>query len=487
MSLRIQTAHALRWGILARFGAQLITWTSTFIIIRLLEPGDYGLMALAMTVITFSTRLNDAGLTASIIQSRALSPDELSSLFSVTLLINIVIFIIILCSAPAVSYIYESDITWLLRFLAFVVILQIVGRIQETILVRNFDFKSKAKVDTIAQVIGSAVSLILAFLHFGVWALASAAVATAAARAIGFTFLSRVRVRYSSAWRLALPHLRFGGLVFADRLASWLYTQIDVVILGALHPPFVVGAYSVGRYLGNLPNSKIGNVLNLVSFSAYARTQGDQASFRSILKKAISFLSVISFPTFFGMAALAGDLVVVVLSEKWIAAVVPLILISMVIPLRMLNTQLVNALQGIGKPTDQLKNSVIYLVFIIPAVLTGALLGAANEVAAGWAIGYGLAWIIVVWRSSAKLGLAVWNLLEPAALPAVSATIMVVVIEIVRAMTAVGDLAPLHRLVVLVPLGATVYGILMLAFDSERIRDLLAYVLGRPRPSAAAA
>ena len=47
MSLRNEVLHSLKWLAGARFAGQLVAWAITIVVIRILKPSDYGLMAIA--------------------------------------------------------------------------------------------------------------------------------------------------------------------------------------------------------------------------------------------------------------------------------------------------------------------------------------------------------------------------------------------------------------------------------------------------------
>ena len=68
-----QTAlSGARWTAAAKIGLQLFTWPVTIIVIRLLEPGDYGLLAMAMVTIGFVTLFSEMGLGIALVQARTL-------------------------------------------------------------------------------------------------------------------------------------------------------------------------------------------------------------------------------------------------------------------------------------------------------------------------------------------------------------------------------------------------------------------------------
>ena len=72
MEIRGKVMSALRWSAAARFFGQAVSWAITILVIRLLAPGDYGLMAMAMVVVSFLVLLNTLGLDAVLVQDKSL-------------------------------------------------------------------------------------------------------------------------------------------------------------------------------------------------------------------------------------------------------------------------------------------------------------------------------------------------------------------------------------------------------------------------------
>jgi teichuronic acid exporter len=469
---------ALRWGIFARFAVQLVTWGSTLFVIRLVEPSDYGLLALAMTVVAFAEQLNDVGLTASIVQAKKLDPDQFGALFTFSLLINFVIYICIYAGAPLAAAFFESDIVAVLRVVGLAVFFLAVGRLQETHLVRQLDFKKKAKVDTVAQILASMMTLLLAWHGWGVWALVAGILAGSLARAIGFSVASPISFRANWSFRVAVPHLSFGGFIFGQRLAYWLLGQIDIIALGWLQSSAGVGSYHVGKNLANLPNSKVGNVVGLVAFAAYSRVQDEMGRLWTGLQSACRYLAIVSFPVFAGLAIVAEDLVIVVLSEKWQAAALPMAILSSVVPLRMLGSQLSNALNGIGRPKDQLINSLTHVGMIIPCVCVGAGWGVVG-VAAGWVLGYAVSWLLVVGRTVPIFGVHPSEFYRPLAKPLFATAVMSCAALLAQLQLADPEIPSWLRLAAVAGVGAAVYGVAIFTLARRELLDMAEFVLAR--------
>ena len=61
-SLRGQVRRAVIWRSGSQIAGQIVSWASTFLVIRLLTPADYGLVAMTGVVLLLLNMLNGHGL-----------------------------------------------------------------------------------------------------------------------------------------------------------------------------------------------------------------------------------------------------------------------------------------------------------------------------------------------------------------------------------------------------------------------------------------
>ena len=60
--LRKAALTGARWTVASRVGLQLVTWPITIVVMRLLEPGDYGLFTIALLFTGFIALFGELGL-----------------------------------------------------------------------------------------------------------------------------------------------------------------------------------------------------------------------------------------------------------------------------------------------------------------------------------------------------------------------------------------------------------------------------------------
>ena len=134
--------------------------------------------------------------------------------------------------------------------------------------------------------------------------------------------------------------MRFGSWVTLDRIIWFGYTNVDVAIAGRALGDALVGVYTVALSLASMPIDKVMSIVNEISFSAFSRMQGDRDRIRYGMLRSLESVSLLAFPTFFGMAMVAPELIETVLGPKWTGAILPLQILCIAFPFRALGVLL---------------------------------------------------------------------------------------------------------------------------------------------------
>src|SRR5687767_6994619 len=83
---RVRSAVFWRSG--SQIVAQLVMWTSTFLVIRLLEPSDYGLFAITQIVLSLMSLMNGYSFTGALVQADSIDSHRVAQVFGMLILMN---------------------------------------------------------------------------------------------------------------------------------------------------------------------------------------------------------------------------------------------------------------------------------------------------------------------------------------------------------------------------------------------------------------
>jgi teichuronic acid exporter len=474
MDLRSAAAQALRWSLGARFATQMISWAITLLVIRLLHPEDYGIMAMVTSVVMLANRVTEGGLAASVIQRQEVSRDELGAVMTFSGLFSLTLFALIFVMAPYVSQFYGQDITLILRVMALTLPLRAIGRMQEALLIRHFDFRSRAMVETTALLANGAVTLCLALADFRVWSLVFGALAGAAARAVGFALCSNEPIAANFKFGKARSHLNFSAAILGQRIISWANGFCDIILIGRFFDPVLLGFYNTAKEVAYLPQSKMAAILNQVTFATFSRLQSKKVHTRSAVRRSMEMLSFSMFPVFFAISAYAPEFQELVLGAKWSQIVLPLQILAFAPPARMINSHLIELLNGVGHPYASTKNMLIGLVLALGAFSVG-LSGGIIGIAIAAVVTYPIITMLLM-HQLVGIGIVGWqDLLRPLLAPALGSAAAWGAVMLLRE-TLGAAMPPWQLLIVLGAAGVLTYLTFMSVMAPRRLQEVVSFI-----------
>jgi O-antigen/teichoic acid export membrane protein len=478
-SLGNQIRNAVIWRSGSQIVAQLVQWAATFLVIRILDPHDYGLFAMTGVILVFLNMLNGYGLASGLIQRAEIGQHEIRQLFGMLILLNFSLGALQFLLAPLAAAYYRQDIVaHLLRVQALLYLTTPFIALPYALLSRAMDFRLQARVNILASMASACTALTGAMMGLGVWTLVIAPMVLFTVRAVGMTIAAKSLVWPTFDFRGAGDIARFGGVMAAGQLFWFLQSQADVFIAGRHFTPHMLGIYTTSLFLTQIFVSKFVPPLNEVAFSAYARMQHDADAVGRAFARSVRIIMVAALPFYFGLAATAEPLVLTMLGDKWREAIPVVHLLALAMPFMTLQVLLSPACDARGRPGIGVRNGMVGAAVMATAFLIGVNYGPTG-LAIAWIAAYPVYLGISLWRSLGVIGTTVRTLGDAIAPPLMAALIMATTVRLVDELV----LPPLHpfaRLAVLVAIGALAYGGWLMLFARPLVRELIAVVRKQP-------
>ncbi|RKX32785.1 MAG: hypothetical protein DRP46_00380 [Candidatus Zixiibacteriota bacterium] len=476
MELKGHVLSGLKWTAGVKFFTQIVNWTFTIIVIRLLQPNDYGLLAMATIFTSLCLLLNEMGLGAAIVQARQLTENILRQALGLIILLNSIIVITLFFFAPFIADIFDeprlSDITRVLS-LQFPIMAYYV--VPNSLLIREMKFKSISLVGIFAELSNGICTLTLAWFGFGVWSLVIGTIIRVVVLCIGINIVSPF-IRWPSFNFSGFTELaKFGGLISVQRVLWYFYSQADVFIIGRILGSTILGYYSIAMHIASLPLQKVGSIFSQVGLPAYSKLQDDPGAVSDYVFKVSRLLGVIGFPIFFGISSISPELVTIVLSEKWLPSILPLQLLSLIIPLRALNVSFTPAVNGIGRP-DIIANTLGVACVIMPVAFLIGVNWGLTGVSIAWIVGYLVWFIYLLIKVLPVLGLKMKKFFRALYPSFICATTMYASIYACRMVLNYWQFSPIPTLSILISCGVIIYTGQMYIIFKKVCKDCLSMI-----------
>jgi len=359
------------WTVFSNVASQLVTFSVTIVLARLLTPGDFGIVAISSVFVGVIILFQDLGMGAAIIQRQNIDDDYLSTSFTVSLLAGVLLAVLLALSSPLIADFYNEKILrdiLLVSSLGF--ILSPFTTIHTTILSKRLEFRRLSLINLGNHALSGLVSVALALMGYGVWSmvlgkiLSQPVVIPAVWRIVKWTPRPRI------VKRCFLDLFGYSSNLLGFNLLNFFARNLDNLIIGKYLGTQPLGYYSVAYNLMLKPLQLISWSLGKVLFPVFSTIQGDLVRTRSVYLKVLRSISLVTFPMMTGLFMVAEEFILSVYGPAWAPAVLPLKLLCVVGAVQSIGTVSGIIYNSQGRPDLTLKiglfsSSLIVVAFII--------------------------------------------------------------------------------------------------------------------------
>ena len=463
--------RGVAWTAAVKWFTQALTWGVAVVVARLLLPSDYGLVGMAAIYINLFTLFSEFGIGTAVVTMQDLTDDQVSQLNTLSLFLGFVGFAFSAAAAiPLGEFFHASNLPLVVMILSSGFIVSGARTVPYSLLQKELRFKLLAVIEGLQAVVQALLTLALAFLGFGYWALV-----------LGILSFSVTPTILVLLWRrqsFALPRLssirkaiHYSRHILIGRLSWAAYNDSDFIVAGRVLGAGPLGAYTLAWTLAHTPLEKLTTLVNRVTPSVFAKIQNDPDALRRYLRNITGAMALIIFPATIGMALVAPEFVPLVLGPKWGGAVLPLELLALHALIRSNVILLTPLLNVIGEERLVMWNSVVAMIVLPISFYVGSRWGTVG-IAAGWVLIYPLIQIPLFWRLFRRIDLPPLAYLATM-WPALSGcAVMTLSVEAFKLFF--GAVWPFYaRLVAEILLGATAYGGVLLLSQRDYLLGIL--------------
>ncbi len=407
MSLKNKVVSGLKWSIIAKAITQIFSWISTFWVIRMLSPEDYGIMALAMTFVIFGNLFSSGGFITAIVKTQSKNYLQSSQMFTVSLVVNIIIAFIVVISAEYISIFYSNPkLEAVLFVMAIASVLNSFLIIPSSYLDIDMNFKGKAFCDSAAAIISAIVALVIAYQGLEFWALVYSYIAQLLVRVVLYHSVAKSLYFITFDFRGATSVLKFAYTNQLNSLLWFGYNQIDNILIGKFLGINVLGIYNVAKDIASLPMMKVAAILNQVGFSAFASLNEDKSAAKYYLERSLKLIAIFSFPIFLGISSISEEVILLLIGEQWFEAAPIISVLCFVFPFRMMNANIQIYVNALNKPKFNVQNTFIMSVTLISLMIWATQIS-IYVTALTWMAGFILVFLCVLLRLKLNFNLTI--------------------------------------------------------------------------------
>lgn len=354
------TITSLFWKLFEQGGASVIALVVQIVMARLLAPAEFGMLAIMLVFVNVGNVIVQSGLNTALIQAPDANDKDCSTVFWMSLITSIILYIAIFCAAPSIATFYSMPgLVAPLRVLVFILVINSYNSIQEALVARHFEFRKTFRSTVIAGAVSGTLGIACALLGGGIWALVVQQLLYQLCKCIVLAVQvpwkpqlifepHRARVLFGFAWKL---------------LVSGIINQVDQsisdLIIGKQFTSAELGLVSQGKKYPYALGILLDGAIQPVMLSAVSRVQDSLVDVKRLARRALKTSTFLIVPSMALFALVAEPVVRLLLGEQWLPCV-PFLqtycLIYAMLPIHTTNLQVLN---GVGRSDLFLKLEII--------------------------------------------------------------------------------------------------------------------------------
>lgn len=389
-NLKEKMLGAVAWSSVDRVGQQAIQFVIGLFLLRILSPDDYGLYGMVIIFSALSMILSDGGFAHALIRKQKADDTDYCSVFYVNIFISASLYAILFFSAPYIADFYNQPVLVdISRVLFLGILFNAAYLIPASLLHKEMDFKTMAKVNISSTTISYMVGISLALTGYGVWSLIIQQVLYHFFRLTGFYYFVKWHPKLLFSIKAVRELWKFSMHLLGTSVLNVIFNSIYTIIFGKFYTKTEVGYYTNANKLSETFIFSFQSILVNSSYSLFSKIQDQTERLTRIFREIVGKTSLVVFPVLFVLIIIIDPFTFVVLKEKWLPSIFYfriLCVAGLFIPLYNLNISLLNSR---GKSKISFRLEIIKKAIILLSIFICFSYGAQAMI-----IGYAAACII---------------------------------------------------------------------------------------------
>lgn len=371
-NLKDKTISGLTWSSIDNIASQGITFLIGIILARILSPTEFGTLGIAMVFVGLFNKIVDCGFSAALIRKQNISSIDYNTSFIFNISVSVILYLLCVLLSPYIGKFFNNyELNKVLRWMSLVIIINGVGIIQRTRLIKKIDFKTQTKISLISSIISGVIGISSAYFNQGVMSLV-------------YQQLSRQILSTSLLWGYNkwLPKLEFSITSFKEQfsygskllfsgLIDYVFNEAATIVIGRVHSPATLGQYSRAKQFSSIFSSNLSSIIERVTFPVLAEFQANKNILAFQYKRMVKCMILVSGISMVTLACTADSLVLILLGDKWVESIKYLQIVCFIdifYPIKSLN---LNAIKVSGKTDYILKLSLVKRIIEAIPILLG--------------------------------------------------------------------------------------------------------------------
>jgi PST family polysaccharide transporter len=343
---------------------------------RLLDPKDFGLVAMVLAFTGVLRVFKDAGLSTATVQREGVTHAQVSNLFWINVVVSGLMSLLVAAAAfPIAMFYHDSRLIGIALVLSTTFLFSGTAVQHVALLNRQMRFKMVALVEVGSMTASVVVGIVMAWAGCRYWSLVGGLITLEAAALVLTWLVSGWRPQGFKRRQGTRPLLAFGANLTAGNFVGYLVSGLDVVLIGRVYGAVPVGFYTRAQALLMRPLDQLIGPMSTVFLPTLSRLLSQPERYRAAFLRVYDAIALLAL---FGTAVvlpLARPVTLVLLGPKWeqaAAIFAGFAIAALYLPLAMITRWLLTS-QGRGR--DILTSNVLVAIVTVVSFVVGLPFG----------------------------------------------------------------------------------------------------------------
>lgn len=316
MSLRSNA----KWNMFSQTFKVLVQVVNIIYLAKIIPPGDYGLMAMALVFINLGVLLRDMGTSAAIIQRKEISHSLINTIFWINSIAGVMLSVLLIIISPLIANVYEQPkLISVLSMLSLAFPLSSCAAAHLALLERESKFKIISFIEISSAVASIIAAVVFANLGFGIYSLII--------QSLILNLMSAIQFWYVSSWRPTFkPFINkdefklifgFSANLTLFNFINYFSRNVDSFLIGKYMSAFVLGSYNLAYRIMLFPLQSMTFVTTRSLYPILSKHQDDNKTIAEVYLKCVSIILFITAPLMSGLAYYSAPFVKIVIGTEW--------------------------------------------------------------------------------------------------------------------------------------------------------------------------
>ena len=395
-SLKEKTAKGLLWGGVSNGIQQLLNLAFGIFLARLLTQADYGMVGLLTVFSSIAAALQEGGFISALNRKKEVRQEDYNAVFWFNATCSVAIYLLLYLAAPFIADFYnEPKLTPLARYLFLGFVISSLNIVPRAMMFRNLMVKEINLITLIALIIAGIVGVTMAANGYAYWGIATQTIVFVSM----ITLLSYAFTRWHPSLHISFQPIKsmigFSSKLVITNVFTIINQNLFANLIGKFYSVNEVGNFSQANKWNQMGHTFVNSMLSGVAQPVFAKVDEDQERQLRVFRKLLRFTAFVSFPAMFGLSLVSKEVIVIAITEKWLASASILSVLSIWGAFVPINNLFANLIITRGHSNVYMWCTIVLCLLLLGAVIGTYPFGFEWML---WAfVGINIAWLLVWW------------------------------------------------------------------------------------------